>query len=228
MRSPSQRWRPSIDERTPPRLVAFTIRRRRRLDGQRVGDVERDQAAVAGVAHAFDRGVRLEPPRELGRGLGMAAHARLERRETPQQGAGSVGRRGDARVDSQLAAGARHARRGRSSRRGARRAGRSGTSSPSGGRRRRHVRAPGGRRASRRSRRRRRGRGGPRARPSRAASASGSRAPRPRRCRRRAARAGLVVLDVLDAEAREHPEELARAEVRAVCDRDAGAGACER
>ena len=40
--------------------------------------------------------------------------------------------------------------------------------------------------------------------------------------------AGLVVLDVLDAEAREHPEELARAEVRAVCDRDARAGARER
>ena len=54
MRSPSQRCRLSIVEVTPPRLVALMISLRRGLDGARLGDVERDQAAEAGVADVLD------------------------------------------------------------------------------------------------------------------------------------------------------------------------------
>ena len=96
MRSPSQRWRPSSEEWTPPRLVAFTISAVAVSTASASVDVERDQAAVARVAHALDRGVGLEPPGELGRGLRVPPHPRLERRETAEQRARRVGRRGDA------------------------------------------------------------------------------------------------------------------------------------
>ena len=65
MRSPSQRWRLSIVELTPPRLVAFVISARAGLDRARVGDVERDQAGEARVADALDRRVLVEAAREL-------------------------------------------------------------------------------------------------------------------------------------------------------------------
>ena len=102
MRSPSQRWRPSIEEWTPPRLVALTISEVDGLDGRGVRDVEGDQAAVAGVAHALHRRVGLEPPGELGRGLRMAPHPRLERRQAAQERARCVGRGGDAGVHAHL------------------------------------------------------------------------------------------------------------------------------
>ena len=68
MRSPSQRWRLSIVELTPPRLVAFVITCVLVSTAPRVGDVERDQPRVAGVADDLDRrmpgedGARARPP----------------------------------------------------------------------------------------------------------------------------------------------------------------------
>ena len=52
MRSPSQRWRLSIVERTPPREVWFgSAWSRSRPRAPAVGDVERDQPAEARIAH---------------------------------------------------------------------------------------------------------------------------------------------------------------------------------
>ena len=55
MRSPSQRCRLSIDERYAAEARRVDDQPRRRLDGARLGDVERDQAAEAGVADVLDR-----------------------------------------------------------------------------------------------------------------------------------------------------------------------------
>ena len=80
-RSPSQRWRLSIVEFTPPRLVAFVITRVARLDRARVGDVERDQAREARVADALDGRMLVQAECELGRRRGDQPHPALERVE---------------------------------------------------------------------------------------------------------------------------------------------------
>src|SRR5437764_13841749 len=80
------------------RMCAAEARRvqdqlRRGLDRARVGDVERDHAAEAGITDGRDGGMLLEPPRELARGLRVPGHPLVERLEPAQEGGGGVGRR---------------------------------------------------------------------------------------------------------------------------------------
>ena len=92
IRSPSRRYRLSIVELTPPRLVALMITRVRVSTRRGVGDIERDQPRVSGVADELHRGVPAEASRDLGRRLGDAAHAALERVEPGEQRRRRVGR----------------------------------------------------------------------------------------------------------------------------------------
>ena len=77
MRSPSQRWRDSISECVPPRLVAFVISR------VAVDDVEREQPAEAGIADDLHRRMGFQPPREPARGRGLSLDADAERLQAP-------------------------------------------------------------------------------------------------------------------------------------------------
>ena len=188
-RSPSQRWRVSIVEWTPPRLVALTISCRRGLDPPRrapsatSNEMQCRRSRDSGRSRP-PRAPRAAPP-SVRRRLGLARDADLERLQAAQQQPGGVGRGDDpgARPELAQARGVLGALR-RRRRRAARRGGRRGTSSPSGGRGRSRARAGAGAPASPRSRRRRRGRGAPRPPRSRASSGAGSTAPRSRRGRR--------------------------------------------
>ena len=108
MRSPSQRWRLSIDELTPPRRRRVRDQRRRRLDRASASATSKRSAR-----RSPDSG-RSAPPdgraagaAMLGRRLGLALHAQLERLEPPQQRGRRVGRRGDARPSAAAREGAR-------------------------------------------------------------------------------------------------------------------------
>ena len=105
-RSPSQRCRVSITERTPPRLVAFVIScvdvstRPRRVA---VRDVERHQPPETGVADDLDARVPVEPARELARRLALPLDAQPQRAQAPEQEPAGVGRRDDSRRRSKVA-----------------------------------------------------------------------------------------------------------------------------
>ena len=111
-RSPSQRRRLSITLVTPPSEVAFTISRVDGLDAPRrlaVRDVEGDEAAEARVAHdrAPSDGAASRSAM-IGRGLGLAPDAHLER----LAGRGAGARRCRAPARSRCASGSGAARRG--------------------------------------------------------------------------------------------------------------------
>ena len=93
MRSPSQRWRLSIVERTPPSDVWLRISRGRGLDRplRAVGDVERDQPAEPRIAHLQHRGMVGQPAGKLRRRLRLPPHAHLERVQAAQSIAAASG-----------------------------------------------------------------------------------------------------------------------------------------
>src|SRR5215203_5947882 len=65
---------------------------RRGLDLSRISvDVEREQAAEAGIAHFLDLGMVLKPARELPGGLRLALDADIERLEAAEQEIRGVG-----------------------------------------------------------------------------------------------------------------------------------------